>query len=113
MVRDTDGLDQLGLPTFARGTYPATGSNEGPGALNVPIQCGGVGIEPGDIIRGDASGLVVIPRRAAHEVLELTKAVDERERDWSDGVANGTPLSATLGIDAKIAARNKDEEPAP
>ncbi len=113
VVRDTDGLDQLELPTFARGTYPTTGSNEGPGALNVSIQCGGVGVEPGDIVRGDASGLVVIPRRAAQRVLELTKAVDERERDWSDGVANGTPLSATLGIDAKIAARNQDEEPAP
>lgn len=113
VVRDTDGLDQLGLPTFARGTYPATGSNEGPGALNVSIQCGGVGVEPGDIIRGDASGLVVIPRGHAREVLELTRAVGERERDWSAGIANGTPLSATLGIDEKIAARNADEEPAP
>jgi regulator of RNase E activity RraA len=113
VVRDTDGLDRLGLPTFARGTYPATGSNDGPGALNVGIQCGGVHVEPGDVIRGDPSGLVVIPRRHAARVLELTRAVATRERDWVDGVANGTPLSATLGVDAKIAARHENQEPAP
>jgi 4-hydroxy-4-methyl-2-oxoglutarate aldolase len=113
VVRDTDGLDRLGLPTFARGTYPTTGSNEGPGALNVGVQCGGVRVEPGDIVRGDASGLVVIPREHARTVLELTKAVDTRERDWAAGIANGTPLSATLGLDAIIAARHDNEEPAP
>src|SRR3712207_7706941 len=48
---------ELGIPTFARGVHPATGSKDGPGALNVPIQCGAVAVEPGDVIRGDASGL--------------------------------------------------------
>jgi 4-hydroxy-4-methyl-2-oxoglutarate aldolase len=113
VVRDTDGLDRLGLPTFARGTYPTTGSKEGPGALNVRIQCGGVQVAPGDIVRGDASGLVIIPREHAQTVFDLTKAVEERERAWADGIANGTPLSATLGLDAKIAARHDDQEPAP
>ena len=37
-VRDLDGLDAAGLPTFASGAHPATGSNQGP-ALNVVAQC--------------------------------------------------------------------------
>jgi 4-hydroxy-4-methyl-2-oxoglutarate aldolase len=103
-VRDIDGLDQLGLATFARGTHPATGSNDGPGALNVTIQCGGVVVEPGDIVRGDRSGLVVIPRRHAGEVLLLSQAVAAREAAWLDQLAAGRSLPQALDIDAKIAA---------
>ena len=46
-VRDLDGLDAAGLPTFALGSHPATGSNQGPGAINVVVQCGGVTVRPG------------------------------------------------------------------
>ena len=46
-VRDLDGLDAVGLPTFAVGAHPATGSNQGPGAINVVVQCGGVTVRPG------------------------------------------------------------------
>lgn len=46
-VRDLDGLNRVGLPTFAAGAHPATGSNQGPGAINVVVQCGGVTVRPG------------------------------------------------------------------
>jgi regulator of RNase E activity RraA len=103
-VRDVAGLDDLGLPTFARGTHPATGSNEGPGALNVTIQCGGVVVGPGDIVRADRSGLVVVPRDRAEEVLRLSRAVAAREAQWLEALAAGSSLPEALGIDARIAA---------
>jgi regulator of RNase E activity RraA len=103
-VRDIDGLDDLGLPTFARGTHPATGSNEGPGALNVTIQCGGVVVEPGDIVRGDRSGLVVVPKERAEEVLRLSRAVAAHEEQWREALTAGSSLPEALGIDARIAA---------
>ena len=113
-VRDIEGLDELGLPTFARGTHPAIGSNEGPGALNVSIQCGGVVVEPGDIVRADRSGLVVIPRAHAAEVLRLARAVAAREADWLRQLATGRSLPEVLGIDARIAAsRPADPDPDP
>src|SRR6516225_9242515 len=74
-VRDLDGLDEVGLPTFAVGSHPATGSNQGPGAINVVVQCGGVTVRPGDVVRGDASGLVVIPKEHLAPVIAMTKAV--------------------------------------
>ena len=60
-VRDLDGIDAVGLPTFARGAHPATGSNQGPGAINVAVQCGGVAVRPGDV-RADSSGVVASAR---------------------------------------------------
>lgn len=111
-VRDVDGLDALGLPTFARGTHPATGSNQGPGAINVAVHCGGVAVHPGDVVRGDASGLVVVPRGELRAVLELTRAVARREADWLAAVAAGSTLAQATGVDDLIARRGA-EPPAP
>lgn len=113
-VRDLDGLDDAGLPTFARNAYPATGSNRGPGAINVPIQCGGVLVQPGDVIRGDASGLVVVPRERLAEVVGLAAAVAEREAGWRRAIAAGESLPSATGIDAILhEARHARERPAP
>lgn len=112
-VRDVEGLDEVGLPTFARGAHPATGSNQGPGAINVAVQCGGVAVHPGDVVRGDSSGLVVVPRAELGAVLELTGAVAERERAWRAAVAGGETLAAATGIDGLIAGRGGQERPAP
>ncbi len=103
-VRDVDGIDEVGLATFARGTHPATGSNTGPGALNVTVQCGGVVVEPGDVVRGDRSGLVVVPRRHLAQVVRLTALVAEREEAWRAEHAGGRSLTRILGLDATIAA---------
>jgi 4-hydroxy-4-methyl-2-oxoglutarate aldolase len=103
-VRDIDGLDAVGLPTFARGVHPATGSNQGPGALGVPVQCGGVVVEPGDVVRADRSGVVIVPRAHLAEVVRLTGQVDAREQEWRTALAGGRSLPEVLGIDAVIDA---------
>lgn len=104
-VRDVEGIDEVGLPTFARGTHPATGSNEGPGAINVPVQVGGVVVHPGDVIRGDASGVVVVPREHLDTVIAMTRTVEQREAAWRQAVADGVSLAAATGVDAVIDAR--------
>ncbi len=105
-VRDVEGIDEVGLPTFARGTHPATGSNEGPGAINVPVQVGGVVVRPGDVVRGDASGVVVVPREHLDTVIALTRTVEQREAAWRQAVADGVTLAAATGVDAVIAERS-------
>ncbi len=101
-VRDLGGLDAIGLATFAVGAHPATGSNQGPGAINVLVQCGGVTVRPGDVIRGDASGLVVVPQEHLAPVLAMTKAVADRETGWRQAIARGASLPAATGIDDLI-----------
>ena len=113
-VRDVDGLDAVGLPTFARAAHPATGSKQGPGAINVVIQCGGVTVRPGDVVRADGSGLVVVPREHLATVVALTRVVAEREDAWRGAIAGGESLPSATGIDDLIASlRDGDGRPLP
>src|ERR1700691_854051 len=109
-VRDLDGLDAAELPTFAAGAHPATGSNQGPGAINVVVQCGGVTVRPGDVVRGDASGLVVVPREHLAAVLAMTRAVDDQETRWRQPIADGATLPAATGIDDLISKLAADRD---
>lgn len=113
-VRDLDGIDDVGLPVFARCAYPTTGSIQGPGALNIPIQCGGVLVNPGDLVRADRSGVVVVPREHLAEVLQLTRAVAQRETEWRAAVQAGATLPSATGVDQLISRlRESVETPAP
>ena len=104
-VRDVAGIDEVGVPTFARNAHPATGSSEGPGAINVPVQIGGVAVHPGDVLRGDDSGIVVVPREHLDTVIELTRAVAEREATWRRAIVGGADVAAATGADAVIEER--------
>jgi 4-hydroxy-4-methyl-2-oxoglutarate aldolase len=104
-VRDLEGIDEVGIPTFARNAYPTTGSNEGPGAINVPVQVGGVAVRPGDVLRGDASGVVVVPREHLDAVIALTREVARREAAWRQAMADGATMAAATGADAVLDER--------
>lgn len=67
--RDTPGFAQIDLPTYAAGANAALSSTiHHPVDMNVPIACAGVLVMPGDILVGDAEGVVVIPASMAEEV---------------------------------------------
>jgi 4-hydroxy-4-methyl-2-oxoglutarate aldolase len=69
-VRDVSELRQLAFPTFARGIACAAADLGPPrGEINVPVACGGVVVNPGDIIIADEDGVVVVPAQFANEVL--------------------------------------------
>ena len=53
----------------------------GPGEINTPVVCGGMAIMPGDILVGDADGLVVIRPEDAKEVAEKALKQNEAERN--------------------------------
>jgi 4-hydroxy-4-methyl-2-oxoglutarate aldolase len=106
-VRDVDGIDEVGTPTFARNAHPATGSNEGPGAINVTVQIGGVVVRPGDVVRGDASGVVVVAREHVDEVVALARAVEDRETVWLEAIHGGASLSAATGVDDVIREKRR------
>lgn len=79
-VRDAAGLRALGFPTFARDITPRNfhyPSGIDFGAVNVAVVCGGVLVEPGDLIVGDDDGIVVVPRRLAGD---LRGAIDTELR---------------------------------
>ncbi len=83
VIRDLIGVRSLNFPVFSKGTTVAASFKNGAGEINVPISCGGVSITPGDIIVGDADGVVVIPQADAEKVLEkaLAKLKKDEQRE--------------------------------
>src|SRR5262249_17502314 len=69
LIRDLPGILQVDLPIFARGTTPFGPLHRGPGEINYPICCGGVVVNPGDIVVADQAGIVTIPAEIAEELL--------------------------------------------
>jgi regulator of ribonuclease activity A len=60
-VRDTAALGQMPLVVFARGKVPRKSERKGEGQTGVPVSIGGALIRPGDMVMGDADGVIVIP----------------------------------------------------
>ena len=79
VARDRAGIMATGLPLFAAGIMPASPAANGPGVVGAPVTLGGQHVRPGDIIVGDADGVVVVPLDQAERVLERLAAVRAAE----------------------------------
>ena len=89
--RDSDEIAELGVPVYCRGTSPAGPHKGWGGRVNVPISCGGMIIQPGDVIVGDHDGVVVVPRSMAAATLQAAARK-------SSSNSNGSSQSATARI---------------
>ena len=69
LVRDVPEIVELDFPVFARGSTPVGPLHRGPGEVNFAICCGGVVVNPGDVIVADAAGVVVVPKEIAADLL--------------------------------------------
>ncbi len=88
-IRDLPGIQKIEFPAFARGVTPIGPLHRGPGEVNYPIQCGGIVVNPGDIIAGDLNGVVVIPQEIAEDLLKRLQARKEAEAAYCAAVARG------------------------
>lgn len=79
VIRDISGIKKLNFPVFSRGTAVASSGKAGAGEINIPISCGGTAINPGDLIVGDADGVVVIPQKDEQSILE--KSIEKLKKD--------------------------------
>jgi regulator of RNase E activity RraA len=89
-TRDADGIFQLGFPVFAHGRYA---QDQGPRGkvidFRLAVEVGGVRINPGDLVFGDAEGVIVVPQRAIDEA--FTRAVEKArgEKLVKQAIENG------------------------
>lgn len=88
--RDTEELLALGFPVYSVGSNPNGPTKNIPGRINWPISCGGVAINPGDLIVGDADGVVVVEREKAGSLLALAAQKVEDERTRLAAIVSGT-----------------------
>ena len=84
--RDVAEAQQAGFPIYATAIAPYSGPKAGPCEVNVPVCCGGVVVQPGDVLSASPEGVVVVPRRS------LQAVVDALERAAQAGHDNGAAL---------------------
>ena len=95
-VRDSGTLAELGLPLFCAGaSAPPNLVKHHAVDLNVPIGCGGVPVYPGDIVVGDADGVVIVPRHLAEEIAHAAIEQERLERFITERVESGAALRGT------------------
>lgn len=100
--RDANDIEELGFPFFCRGFNPGGTVKESWGTINETIQCGGVVVNPGDIIVGDVDGVVVVSKDKAAEVLEKAKAIAEKEVKVREMLRQGKTTLEIYGFDKII-----------
>lgn len=79
VVRDIAGINQVGIPCFARALSPNSPFKDGPGEVGLPVTLGGVIVGPGDLLVGDADGVVVVPHAMIGQVANEIDAVAKKE----------------------------------
>lgn len=89
LARDRAGIVAAGMPLFAMGISPNSPASTGPGQVGAPIVLGGVAVCSGDIVVGDADGVVVIPLGQADAVLARLRSVQAAEKSADALVKQG------------------------
>lgn len=109
-IRDKLELLELGFPVFSAGFNPAGPTKFVPGRINHTISCGGTMVNPGDLVVGDADGVVVIERAKAPAMMALAvkKVADEAAR--IEAIARGDTASQWLPAALRAAGVLKDGE---
>jgi 5-oxopent-3-ene-1,2,5-tricarboxylate decarboxylase / 2-hydroxyhepta-2,4-diene-1,7-dioate isomerase len=89
-LRDSAAVAELGLPVFHGGEHPSVlGRRHVPWDSGVPIACGGALVQPGDLIVGDADGVVVVPPELAEELIADCREQEAQERFITEQVRTG------------------------
>ena len=89
-VRDIDVIGAGSFPVFAAGVTHRGPYKDGPGEINVPIAIDGMVIRPGDLIVGDADGVLCIPYDAVEEILAAASSKSAAEAKTLKDIAAGT-----------------------
>jgi 4-hydroxy-4-methyl-2-oxoglutarate aldolase len=93
VCRDVRICRQLGYPVFARGHWMRTGKDRVQvEAVGAPVSIGAVRVAPGDIVRGDADGVVVVPQAHEDAVLEAAENIDRVEGAIREALRTGVRL---------------------
>jgi 4-hydroxy-4-methyl-2-oxoglutarate aldolase len=93
ICRDTALCLELGYPVFSKDHWMRTGKDRVQvEATGVPVTIGEARVEPGDILKGDADGVVVIPRAHEARVLETAEAIEVAEQAIRQAVRGGMRL---------------------
>ncbi len=88
-IRDVASYASSDFPCFARAVTHRGPYKDGPGEINVPVSVGGSVVSPGDIVVGDADGVVTFPASIAATLLESVRSKIVREEEMIKSILEG------------------------
>lgn len=110
-LRDIEAVSAMDLPVFSRGGHPAVlGRKHVPWDVDVTIACGGATVQPGDIIVGDADGVLVLPAALARDVAEAAHQQEGEDAWVATQVAAGHPLDGLFPMNAEWRAKYQEDQ---
>jgi len=101
-VTDVVEIRQQGMPTFARAISARVGRRLGlpGGAINEPVECGGVVVRPGDLVVADDNGIVIMSPQLAEEIYPAVRKAEDRSPFTRQWLQKGGDLAEITGQDA-------------
>jgi 4-hydroxy-4-methyl-2-oxoglutarate aldolase len=109
-VRDVTPMAQLGFPVFARGISIKGTTKKQAGYINIPIIIAGETVNPGDIVVGDADGVVIVPLAEAEFVLRNALRIVDKETRMLDEIKKNDTLTLDL-LNLRTKLRELDIHP--
>lgn len=102
---DLDEIAPLGLPVYARGLSMLTTKlhDIDAGGLNIPVVCGGVVVQPGDVVLADANGVLFASPAVLEALIDVALADDAEEPELVQALRDGARLGDLTGASATIA----------
>jgi 4-hydroxy-4-methyl-2-oxoglutarate aldolase len=110
VCRDLRGLRAIGLPVFARGTSPRSGTTVSRAPRGQEIVFGGVEVRPGAIVFGDDDGLLIAGEGEIAAALGTAEAIGSAERAILAALARDEPLHGLTNHDEHVAALDRGEQ---
>jgi regulator of RNase E activity RraA len=96
-IRDTRTIRRLGFPVFHAGIAPLDSKGRGEVVeIDSPVACGGVMVRSGDLVVGDADGVIVVPRHAEREALDRAFGKLAGERSTEAALQRGETLASVF-----------------
>lgn len=113
VVTDIDEIEQIGLTVHARGTSMLTTKlhHIDAGGLNVSVVCGGVVVNPGDVVLADANGVLVVAADMLEKIIDIALADDAEEPDLIEELRRGAPLGSLTGASEAVSRLLETDRP--
>ncbi len=109
-IRDSIAIQELGFPAFSKGLCIKGTTKDSLGYVNHPVVIGGVTVHPGDIILGDADGVVVVAQKDLPDVLDRCKLRKEKEEKIKKELQIGKSTLELYGFDKILQAKGLKED---